>query len=501
MNLWVNRVGQLAMLAVALFFLSCEDEASLLGFKNPTSQFELSYVDLDVYSRQLLDNGIRTSNMYYAGESNVFLVGKYVDPVFGTVSSGAYTQFLNTANIKIDTSAVFDSVSLKLTLTEYLYSEFVNNEYSDTKQKVNVYVLKDSLDERRRKSYNAVTPVQYDMDSLLGSKEFVVGTKTFVKHDTITTITVPLDAEWGRKIFASAERYRDATRGAKDITKWRDSAFVQYPNEFQKQFKGIAIVPDASCDKVMGINANTTRLELHYHTLKLVNGSPAVDKNLVLRFAFNDAGYMVSYNKIDSDRSGKEIDGLLPNKPKILDKRYIQGGVGLSVEVDFSDVLKFADTIPNILIQSATLSIEDVSDDDYGLPTVLTLRALNTEKVRTKFYSSAQDRLNAVAYNSFIFADYNQASLLVDYDSSIYMRNDIGSGALLNYDKDNNRYAGSVGGFLQQMVKEYNGRTPYMNFSIYPTGTTALKSVHRTVFDPAKLRLRIYYVKPTVNTN
>ena len=34
MNLWANRVGQLASLLVALFFFSCEDEASVLGFKN-----------------------------------------------------------------------------------------------------------------------------------------------------------------------------------------------------------------------------------------------------------------------------------------------------------------------------------------------------------------------------------------------------------------------------------------------------------------------------------
>ena len=40
MNLWAKRIGQLAVLPVALFFFSCEDEAGVLGYKNPNPKFE-----------------------------------------------------------------------------------------------------------------------------------------------------------------------------------------------------------------------------------------------------------------------------------------------------------------------------------------------------------------------------------------------------------------------------------------------------------------------------
>ena len=59
MNLWVSRVGQLAMLAVALFFFSCEDETSILGFKNPNSKFRASYVEIPIESSVLLRDSLR----------------------------------------------------------------------------------------------------------------------------------------------------------------------------------------------------------------------------------------------------------------------------------------------------------------------------------------------------------------------------------------------------------------------------------------------------------
>jgi hypothetical protein len=128
-----------------------------------------------------------------------------------------------------------------------MYSLYNNDKkYNETAQKLSVYVLKDSLDERLEENYHFGTPVAYDTDSLLGSKQFKLGTPTFDRLDDLKnetfTVTVPLSKAWGEKIFASAKRFADATRGTQDKAKWRDSAFVYYPNEFHKQFKGIAIV-------------------------------------------------------------------------------------------------------------------------------------------------------------------------------------------------------------------------------------------------------------------
>ncbi len=70
MNLWANRVGQLASLAVALFFFSCEDEASVLGFKNQNQKFEASYIEIPIESSVLLLDSQRTSNFVFQNETN-----------------------------------------------------------------------------------------------------------------------------------------------------------------------------------------------------------------------------------------------------------------------------------------------------------------------------------------------------------------------------------------------------------------------------------------------
>ena len=81
MNLWAKRIGQLAVFAVALFFLSCQDEASLLGYKNPNTKFQVSYVEIPIESSVLLLDSQRTSNYVY--HSNVTTVKQALDwPIY-----------------------------------------------------------------------------------------------------------------------------------------------------------------------------------------------------------------------------------------------------------------------------------------------------------------------------------------------------------------------------------------------------------------------------------
>jgi len=112
MNLWARPLGQLAMLAVALFFFSCEDESSTLGYKNPNSKFKVSYVEIPIESSVLLRDSLRTSNYSYSGEPNRFLVGSYIDDVFGQISAAAFTQYYTTLPIvKVSSTSVYDSVT------------------------------------------------------------------------------------------------------------------------------------------------------------------------------------------------------------------------------------------------------------------------------------------------------------------------------------------------------------------------------------------------------
>src|SRR5688500_7755434 len=68
MNLWANRLGQLAILAVALFFFSCEDDTSFLGYRNPNEKFKGKYVEIPLNSTVFLLDSIRTSNYFFNNE-------------------------------------------------------------------------------------------------------------------------------------------------------------------------------------------------------------------------------------------------------------------------------------------------------------------------------------------------------------------------------------------------------------------------------------------------
>ena len=94
MNLWAKCVKLLPALAGVLFFFSCQEDSSILGYKNPNSKFKVSYVEIPIASSVILRDSLRTSNFVYAGEINRFLVGKYTDDAFGNVTAIGFYSVL-----------------------------------------------------------------------------------------------------------------------------------------------------------------------------------------------------------------------------------------------------------------------------------------------------------------------------------------------------------------------------------------------------------------------
>ena len=288
MNLWANRVVQLASVLVALFFFSCEDEASVLGFKNQNQKFEASYIEIPIESSVLLLDSQRTSNFVFQNETNRLLMGQYTDPKFGAVSADAYTQFFTNSGAKLVADVIYDSVSLQIVLDYYNYG----STDALSSQTVSVYEVDEELHYDNRRNYFSKSEVLVK-PTPLGSKTFTVSPKDLDSYaasnsDTTIVIKVPLDKEFGQRIFDNAIKYRDATTTA-------DSNFINI-SEFTKLFKGLSIKA-VSGDKVLGINPNSA-VTVHYHkdTSKL---------NLHLGF-FNVA----SFSQIKNDRSSSDLAGL-----------------------------------------------------------------------------------------------------------------------------------------------------------------------------------------------
>ena len=497
MNLWVRPLGQLAMLAVALFFFSCEDETSTLGYKNPNSKFKVSYVEIPIESSVVLRDSLRTTNFSYAGEPNRFLVGSYFDEVFGQISTTTFTQyFANTPQFKVSSSAVYDSVTLQLQFDLYHYGSMAN-----TPQTISIYELDEGLTADSLKYYFNSSDAAYT--KLIGSNSFSINPADFDEFatsssdvDTVITVSVPLAFNFGHSIFNCNVRFRDGTTE-------EDSTFARY-SDFVKEFKGIAIKSDIA-DKIVGFSptATSSRIIIHYHD--------ATQDSLSFSMGFNG---VIGFNQINSDRQGTELEPVNQYFTDALqesDKRYIQSGVGILTKLDFSKFYAFTDTVPYALINSAELTIESVeTSPTYAPPSVLSLRVMNDNTNRMKKFSSgnAQDAKDIQAYSSLLRVDVGVANApaVVDSDSAMYASDRT---LVLGYSSKENRYSMGLSLFLQQLASPLEDRTKFRTFLLHPAAETqsvnnpaaesGMKTVNRVVFPKDKIKLKIFYTKPTAS--
>ena len=123
-------------------------------------------------------------------------------------------------------------------------------------------------------------------------------------------------------------------------------------------------------------------------------------------------------------------------------------------------------------------------------------------KVYTR--TKSQDVSDIFAYNGYLRFDANiqTAAPIVENDSVLYADGDRGS--VLNYSSANNSYSSMMTLFFQQLTLE-NDKTNFKTFVLYPAsqsmstpaGQNGSKSVHRVVFPKDKIKLKVYYTKPT----
>ena len=488
MNLWVRPLGQLAMLAVALFFFSCEDETSTLGYKNPNSKFKVSYVEIPIESSVVLRDSLRTSNFSYSGEPNRFLVGSYNDEVFGQVTTTAFTQYFPaTPGFKVSSTAVYDSVTLQLGFDLYHYGST-----STTPQTISVYELDDSIRVSTGKYYFNNSEIPYS--TVIGSTSFSVDPAKFDEYaksaddsDTLITVTLPLDFEFGHRIFNSNIKYRDEV----------DSTFKTY-RKFVQEFKGVAIKSDVA-DKVLGISPlSQSSIIIHYHD--------ATEDSLFFTLNFSS---LLGFNQIKSDRTGTELEPVNDYFVDALqesDKRYIQSGVGILTKLDFGKFYEFTDTVPYALINSAELTIESVESSlSYAPPSVLSLRLMNDNTKRMKKFSTTnpQDAKDIVAFDQLLRVDlgFQNSPAVVDSDSVMFA---LDRTLIMTYSSEENKYSMGLSLFLQQLASPLDDRTKYRTFLLHPAAESSsipaaesgLKTVNRVVFPKDKIKLKVFYTKP-----
>jgi hypothetical protein len=537
MNLSVKSFGQLAVSAIALFFFSCSEETSPLGFKNPDPKFQNRFVEIPLTSSVILLDSVRTSNADAVNDLNRLIVGKHNDPLFGEVMASAFTQVYPVSNLidlsseskpaddKENDSLEFQSIELRLLVDYYAYGA-----QSKTTQTFKVHRLTEKIPASysvttsstaggQQKPVDLVTNYKktYFNKSVATAEATAIGTGSIeVDYDKFATelsddtfdslvVTTPLDNAFGQEIFdlMNTEAFRDS--------------ILLKPSKFMDLFKGIVITPENS-DKVIRFYLPGSSIRITYKDTGVTGKVHTLDIALGTSSIFG----LVSFNEIKSNRGSTALDGLNnffePFEP-VDGRRYIQAGTGIVTKIDFSKFLEFADTIDQMLINSAEFVITEVeTPGSYTPPSNLAVKLINSnnrfKKIsypgRGSMYSKDVEDINL--YQGFVNFDRNNyftTAQGIPFDSTMNIVNDVGSFLTLNYSSDEKSYRGTAGLFFQKLFEKDEAKTPFTQAILLPYSPSrsssiaygvhiAGKSLNRTAFDQEKIVLRIYYTVPTV---
>jgi hypothetical protein len=494
MNLWVKRIALGLSAVVALFLFACLDDESILGFRNQNQKFKVAYIEIPIESSVLLFDSLRTSN-YASDPVKRLLIGSYEDPVFGKVTAEAFTQIRPTSTTTAKPAgAIYDSVTLHLHLDLYNYGSG-----SSTNELFSVHQLTEDMTFRGGNDYYTISSVAYDPIPL-GTGSEVIKPALFNEElddiftaDTIITTDLTLDYNFGQALF---DNWNTASTDFTDF------------NKFSKIFKGLAIIGNNN-SKIFGISlSDSTRISLHYHT--------ATD-TLVFNYNINSTFGLASASKITTDRSTSSLAGLttpytdfVPANPN---KLFIQSGVPVVTKLDLSKFLEFSDTIENLVINSAELSISSIDEpQSFRPPQSLYLQVLDNDN-RLKIYNaSKQDSLDLIFYNNNKVTSLTNALSTTENTAKISKPNALGVVddrqslfAQLSYNSTTKSYSSFITLFMQELAEQESNtdlnisKSRFVDFVLYPGNPFALKSVNRVSFNKENLKLKIFYTTPTPN--
>ncbi|MGC1243042.1 MAG: DUF4270 family protein [Chryseosolibacter sp.] len=491
MNLSVRTLRQLAVLAVALFFFSCEDETSILGFKNPNKKFQVAFVDIPLGVSNVLavDSIITDLRPSVVNGQTSFadglLVGEYTDAALGKVKAQSFVTIYPLSNTALPSSAVFDSVTVQFRLNFYGYG-FSGNHVA----RFAIHeITGDTLSFFNGNRYYASSPAPQVSVSALGEAVVSVHADSLQKQAVLTSRQDTLFAkgklsdEFGQRLFLAVKPGL-TNAGQQSI--------------FKSQIRGLALLPSGD-PGVVGMNVVNTfgqlsQVTLHYHTL---TDAGAVDDTLSRFFGIN----FTSFTKIETDRTGTELESIVPYESiqTLSGNRYIQGGAGILTKLDLAPFYAFADTLDNLLVNSAELVIDNIQSSPGQKPfNSLMLRLMK---------NTADEYLNGrVAADREMFS---QSPYFVLQDGSYFApSDDITSQpnpVTFAYDAEKNQYSGYMTLFAQSLFMNKNdggvvneNRLRYL--ALLPLNPSIQRSVTRTVFDENNVKLRIYYTRPNAVT-
>jgi len=350
------------------FMISCSEEnyndsEFVAGETFTSSNIRLLLIDsLTVETSTIKFDSIPTS------ESTRLLIGRYNDPVFGTVTTSSYMQLLPNS-YTIDTEAAFDSIVLVLGYDKYYYN--------DTLQRNTLHIkrINENFNPIEDDYFYNTSSISYD-DEDLG---FLVYNPRPLAGDSLT---IKLIDDLGTDLFS----------------KLQEKTIVN-SDEFKDYFKGIAILPDDTDDgSIIGFSKSSgnTYARLYYST---ATSDESIQEYLDIQINISN-NPIPFFNSIKAENAIEPLQTLTDGKVNLTssdsyNQSFIQAGVGIAMRIQFPNIATLYDIPGNGTILDGILKIKPAPqfyDDNLKLRDTLAVYVVDqnnelTEQLPTGSYA------------------------------------------------------------------------------------------------------------------
>lgn len=349
-----NWYGLLILVALTIF--SCEDAHDIgLGLDPEGLSLKVLYTEIPLEASNVRIDSIRTD-----GDSRL-LIGKNIDPVFGTTRSILYSQLSFTSGVLIPTGDhkyVIDSTVITLDIDKVHSSDpIVQSSIGELPiQHFDIYQLTDTLFSSSNYLSEFNTP--YRTDKKEGSFDVELNSDRIRDKDSLTyTLQYRLSDAFGEELF--------------DIATEEQGSSVSPAGALKYEYKGIAIVGSETNNLLLGIKPlDSTNITIHYHEI-----DPYIENNISTDSIYTDSLTLTVsmasffYNKITTDRTGSLMAAEKGNYNSFDTgdgNVYLQPASGIFPKLDLDTLTQFFKQHPNIQINRLEFVAETTENNTYS---------------------------------------------------------------------------------------------------------------------------------------
>ncbi|MRI01193.1 DUF4270 family protein [Kriegella sp. EG-1] len=261
-------------------------------------------------------------------QSSRMLIGRYEDPVFGSVSSSSYVEMLP-ASYTIDTEAVYDSIVFIIRYDNYYYN--------DTLQENTIHIkkVKEKLNPADDNNFYNTSSIDYEDED--------VGIFTYTPRPIESdSILIKLSDSLGLDLFENLQ----------------DKNLINY-DEFINHFKGLTLRPDdLDNSSIIGFSL-ASEMRIYYSIEEDIE-----TEQYFTQFTINTSSTPTPFfNQIIAEEPNEYLNSITDIENVLYsedaeDQSFIQSGIGITTRIEFPHIKSVYNIQGQGTLLDATLRIK-----------------------------------------------------------------------------------------------------------------------------------------------